>query len=314
MDPIGERLTVVVPAYRSAYLAEALRSLADQTRPVTAHVFDDASPEPVEGICEGFKGRLDVRYHRFERNLGGQDLAAHWNRCIELVDADWIWLFSDDDVADPRCVESFQERLLNGTRCDVFCFRTRTIGPEGELVRDHVPPPRWETAAEYLAARLSGTRESFVPDHVFRRERWKEVGGFPSYPLAWYADDAFWIEAGRQTGIAGLDSVVNWRRSGQNLSSFHPALCERKFDALCQFDEHLARGGWWDSLEPSPRAGQILRREWFWRSFQAIGCAFPPVAWSRLRRGMSDSFPQGALAVHHSFLRSWLFRLTHPVG
>lgn len=305
---------VVVPAYRSAYLAEALRSLADQTRPVTVHVFDDASPEPIAGICEGFRTRMDVRYHRFERNLGGKDLSAHWNRCIELVDAEWIWLFSDDDVADPRCVEAIEERFRDGDRSDVYCFHTRTIGPDGELVRDHAPRPRREGATEYLAARLSGARESFVPDHVFRRGRWKEIGGFPTYPLAWYADDAFWIEASRETGISCADAVVSWRRSGRNLSSFHPALCEGKFEALCMFDDHLARAGWWESLEPSPRARRTLRCDWFWRSLQAIGYAFPPSSWSRLRRGLSDSFPQGALAVHFSFLRSWLFRLTHPVG
>ena len=41
-------------------------------------------------------------------NFGGHDLVAQWNRCIQLTQNEpWLWLFSDDDIMGPRCVEYF---------------------------------------------------------------------------------------------------------------------------------------------------------------------------------------------------------------
>lgn len=307
------RLAVVVPAYRARFLAEALESLARQTRVVPVHVFDDASPEPIAEICAAFRGRMPIRYRRFDSNLGGVDLAAHWNRCVAEVESPWIWVFSDDDIADPGCVAAFEQRVDAVPEVDAMCFRTRTIDAEGHLVREHAHPPALESALEYLDRRLSGERESFVPDHVFRRARWDAVGGFPSYPLAWHSDDAFWLRTAHIRGIAGLAPTVSWRRSGQNLSSFHPALCRRKFDALCRFDAFLHDDGWWRDLSCDPARGDRRRREWFWRAYRMIGHAFPPHAWPELRRGMARSFPQGGASILLSFFRAWLFRLAHPV-
>lgn len=306
-------LAVVLPAFRSRFLSEALESLARQSASVPVHVFDDASPEPIAAICDAFQGRLPIRYRRFEENLGGRDLAAHWNRCVAEVDAEWIWVFSDDDIADPGCAAAVEERLLQAPEVDVMCFRTRTIDGEGRTLRDHSQPPAMESALEYLERRISGERESFVPDHVFRRSRWEDIGGFPTYPVAWYSDDAFWLGMAKERGIAGLAPTVSWRRSGQNLSSIRPELCRVKFEALCRFDGFLHDGGWWDGLVPDPCFRAAARRRWFWKSFQAIGHPFPPREWLSLKRAISHSFPQGSASVLLSLLRAWLFRLAHPV-
>lgn len=308
-------LAVLVPAYRAMFLAETLRSFRDQTRQVPVFVFDDASPDDLRGVCEDFEPELDIRYHRFQNNLGGRDLASHWNRCVEMCQAEWIWLFSDDDTADPDCVERLLDAIARSPKEDVLSFDSRTIDGDGGISKTHPPLPVHETAAEFLLGRLRGSRESFMPDHAFRRKRWQEVGGVPSFPLAWHADDAFWLEMSRESGLLSVGAAISWRRSGSNLSSIQPALARRKYEALCQYDRWLASGGWFRKLADEalvePGGVAALRREWFWLSFRALGTAFSPATWSDLHASMDRRFPQSRLGRFVSFFRVWLHRILH---
>lgn len=258
---------------------------------------------------------MDIRYHRFDQNLGGTDLAAHWNRCVQLCRAEWIWLFSDDDTADPDCVEKLLDRIDSAPGADVLAFDSRTVDAQGSVTKTHPPLPVRESAMDYLLGRLRGTRESFVPDHVFRRDRWLEIGGFHSYPLAWYADDAFWLEMARKSGIHAVGATISWRKSGTNLSSVQPSLARRKYEALCQYDNWLASTGWFQQLVDRSSldlAGmEALRRDWFWKALRALGVAFPPTVWRELQSMMDPGFPQSRPGQFVFFSRVWLHRILH---
>ena len=41
---------------------------------------------------------MNIVYSTFDTNLGGVDLAGHWDRCIALAKEPVIWFFSDDDL------------------------------------------------------------------------------------------------------------------------------------------------------------------------------------------------------------------------
>lgn len=104
-------LAFVIPTYRALYLRDTLNSLAEQTcQDFRVYIGNDASPDDIDAIVEEFREKLDIIYYRFEENLGGKDLVSHWQRCIDLCkDEEWICLFSDDDILEPKCVESFNE-------------------------------------------------------------------------------------------------------------------------------------------------------------------------------------------------------------
>ncbi|MCC5024719.1 MAG: glycosyltransferase [Candidatus Synoicihabitans palmerolidicus] len=85
-----------------------LESFAAQTdKRFRRYVADDGSPESLEPIVAPFKSRLDLVYRRFPENLGQSSLIKHWHRAIALTHEPWIWLFSDDDLASPDCIEAF---------------------------------------------------------------------------------------------------------------------------------------------------------------------------------------------------------------
>ena len=99
-------LAIVIPAYKSTFLAAALDSIAAQTcKDFILYIGDDCSPNNLGEIVDGYRDKINLVYKRFDTNLGGKDLVAQWERCIDMTQGeDWLWLFSDDDVMEKNCV------------------------------------------------------------------------------------------------------------------------------------------------------------------------------------------------------------------
>lgn len=264
-----EPLAIIIPAYKSAHLRDALSSLAGQTDPsFRVYIGDDASPENLRTIVDTYAGQMDLRYTRFDDNVGGRSLVEQWNRCVRLSAESWVWLFSDDDTADPGCVEAWRTATAN-RRFDVFRFNTRTIDGYGLIERENPVHPIYESGFEFAFHRLIGGRFSFGSEYVFARTAFDFNRGFIDYPLAWCSDDASWIAFSRQSGIATIEGPrVNWRYSGENLSSVSPATRAAKREAL------LYHAAW-------------LRREFEGRSDWLEMAARLP-AWFRHQLGVAD--------------------------
>lgn len=90
-------VSVVVSTYnRSQYLAEALASILDQTRPPDeVIVVDDGSTDATPDILRSFGARI----HCIRIPNGGK--AAALNMAIPQAAGSHIWIFDDDDVALP---------------------------------------------------------------------------------------------------------------------------------------------------------------------------------------------------------------------
>ena len=240
------RLAVVIPAYKADFLGAALDSLLAQTcRDFHVYVGDDASPHPLQAICEARRDAgLALTYYRFAENQGARDLVAQWNRCVQLSEREeWVWLFSDDDVADPHCVERFFELASTiGPEANVLRFNSVTIGGRGEILHSSPPHPPVESVESYAYHRLTFQRKSYAPDHIFRRVAFDRNQGFVSFPFALGSDDASWItfaEKGPLTTIPG--AVVYWRHSGQNVSHLGAGQAVAKVLALMEFGVWLRR-------------------------------------------------------------------------
>jgi glycosyltransferase involved in cell wall biosynthesis len=216
-------LAVVIPAYKIKFLHKALGSLAAQTnKNFTVYVGDDASKEDILSVCERFGTRLDIRYHRFPDNLGGSDLVGQWNRCSGLIeDEAWLWLFSDDDIAEPGCVETFYNTLQKTTEYyDVYRFDTVTIDRDDTVVAVSPESPETEDRFSLAYHLLQGQRGNSMPDHIFRAARVKENGGFVNFPFGQASDYASSIRFADPRGLYTMRGPkVRWRYSGDNISS-----------------------------------------------------------------------------------------------
>ena len=210
-------LAVVVPAWKPQFLRQALASIAAQEGDFDCYVFDDAAPRLVQDIAARYPQFV---YHRFETNLGGRSLVAHWNRCLAGLDHEWIWLFSDDDVMQPGSVRAVLDTIAAEPRARVLQLPVDSVSADLDHLYWRSVPPTHESATEFLQARLAGQRLSCLPDHVFHWPSLRRIaGGLVDLPLAWNADDASWLLLGKEAGLQSVPGAkVLWRQSADNIS------------------------------------------------------------------------------------------------
>lgn len=236
-------LAIIIPAYKGRFLSAALDSVARQScRDFAVYVGDDCSPEDLRSIVERYSGNMDLVYRRFDRNLGGSDLAAHWERCIEMSSEPYIQLFSDDDVMPGDAVERFLKTKERHPDSGFFRMQLGIIDGNGSLCRCNPPLTEGLTDARTLLCdKLSGRISSATCEYIFSAELFGRCGGFVHFPHAWCADDTTWFRmarlAGGVTSIPGLPML--WRNvPGSNISD------SRDFDrdkesATAGFIRHL---------------------------------------------------------------------------
>lgn len=226
------QLAIIIPAYKAEFLGDSLASLARQScQAFRVYVGDDASTEDLASIVRSCRLPKDrMRYVRFEQNMGGRSLVAHWHRCIHLTQEPWIWLFSDDDVAGVDCVAQFYHTLeRTAGQYDVYRFNVEVINEHNETVALHPPHPEVETWHGFLYFLLRRQRLATQQELVFSRHIYKKVGGFVDVPLAWGSDHLFAIACGTHRGLRAITGErVKFRQSGINYSS----LRSRRIDRL----------------------------------------------------------------------------------
>ncbi|MDE5789715.1 MAG: glycosyltransferase family 2 protein [Muribaculaceae bacterium] len=219
-------LAIIIPAYKKDYLEQTLESLLSQTcKDFHVYIGDDASPFDLYSIITRYQDKLPLTYHRFEKNLGAKDLVGQWERCIKLSkDEKWIWLFSDDDVMEEKCVEAFYRKIQEMPRISLIHYNLSILDEfnNGKISNLGKWLPQI-SAGQFLEGKLRGKIISFVVEFIFTREIYNKIGGFRKYDLAWGSDFMTWLQMASLTneGITTIDyplSKVIWRKSNHNIS------------------------------------------------------------------------------------------------
>lgn len=218
-------LAIVIPAYKKEFLRETLQSINSQTRKdFTLYIGDDCSPYDLSKIVKEFDGKLSIIYKRFSENLGRSDLVAHWTRCMDMVRSEeWVWLFSDDDLMEPRCVECFYNECERNPLSELFHFNVQQINSNNEIIKSYPDFPERISSTDFFKMRIRYNIFSFVVEYIFKKELYLRNDGFQNFDLAWCADDATWIKFAEPNGIITIPKTgtvkVLWRLSGANISS-----------------------------------------------------------------------------------------------
>lgn len=212
-------LAIVIPAYKPEYFRETLQSIQRQSdRRFSLYIFDDASPSDLKEIVEEFAFDFDIFYKRFEENTGRNSLVKQWERCIRETEEEWIWLFSDDDIMAPDCVESFHQTVKKKPDYAAYRFNTKKISSGGEIIKENSFPETMD-GADFLNLKLAYRQESYIVEYIFSREAYRATGGFPDLPLAWTTDDLFCLKLADYKGICTVvGGSVSWRYSDSNIS------------------------------------------------------------------------------------------------
>lgn len=214
------KYTFLLPAYKAHFLRDAIQSILAQTYE-DFHLFvsDDCSPENLHDIVQEFESDKRLTFCRNKENIGGKNLAQHWNMLVDMAESEYFILASDDDVYAPDFLQTIDSLTARYPKANVLRARIRFIDGEGN-----------ETSTEPLCSEFLTEEQAFyhnysknvlkcMSNYVFQTLPMKEHGGFIEFPLAWYSDIATVLREADNGIINTKEILFSFRMSGLNISS-----------------------------------------------------------------------------------------------
>lgn len=215
------KYTFLLPAYKATFFEEALGSiLAQSYRDFNVIVSDDCSPEDLKSVVNKFNDPR-VSYRRNEHNIGAEYLVNHWNMLLELTDAEYIIMASDDDVYDSGYLKEMDRLVSLYPDIDVLRPKLRLIDNEGKEFWKEKPVLEEDIVSRKGLASLIATEKflSGIPQFVFKRKALVSLGGFVYFPYAWCSDDATVAALSPNGLVISKQTLFSFRFSGMSIST-----------------------------------------------------------------------------------------------
>lgn len=231
------KYSFVLPAYKAHFFKEAIDSILAQTyTDFELIIVNDASPEDLDSIVKSYDDPR-VRYYINEQNIGGKDLVAQWNHCLEYATGEYIILASDDDVYFPQYLEKMDALVRKYPDVNVFRPRVQRIDANGNIVHIEGFIPEYTSLLEFSYYRFCEYVQSGISFYIIKREILLSNGGYVSYPLAWYADDAIVAIMAQKGMVSSSEILFSFRHSGESITTKEndaPTL-KKKIEATNQY-------------------------------------------------------------------------------
>ena len=212
------KYSFVLPAYKARFFREALDSILAQTyTDFELIIVNDASPEDLDSIVNSYDDPL-IRYYVNEENIGGKDLVAQWNHCLEYAKGEYIILASDDDVYFPQYLEKMDALVQKYPYVNVFRPRIQVIDTTGRICRVYGVVNELIGALEFVYNLHKDIIGSAIGYYVFKKNELDSIGGFVNYPKAWGSDDATVMLMARNGLVFCQDVLFSFRNSSEQIS------------------------------------------------------------------------------------------------
>lgn len=117
----------------------------------------------------------------------------NWQRIQGIQKHEFMTIIGHDDLYDNHFLEEINRTIEEQPEATLYLTHFRLIDGDGRLIRNCNPIPKRESAAEFLAARMAKTRDSFGTGYVMRSDQYDKIGGIPPHPDLLYSDDSLWM-------------------------------------------------------------------------------------------------------------------------
>ncbi|MGE0676312.1 glycosyltransferase family 2 protein [Pseudolabrys sp.] len=175
-----------------------------------------------------------------ERSSKSLSIEQSWARIKTIRKKEFITTIGHDDLLDPGFLAAIV-RMIE-IRPDAALYQTGScfIDFEGKRIRACKSMPCEETAADYLKARFSFSRDAFGTGFVMRSRDYDEVGGIPSFDKLFFADDALWVSLmQRGPKISDPRELFSVRLHSRSESASLPGIWRPLLKGLKQFHDFL---------------------------------------------------------------------------
>lgn len=217
---IMPKVSVIVPSYNHAeFLRERLTSIFEQTyQDFEVILLDDNSTDNSVDILKEYAKHEKVSEVVFNQVNSGSPF-RQWQKGVELAKGEYIWIAESDDRADERLLETFINKLENGT--DLVYCRSVKVDENGDKINDKFWPDsldrnRWRNNYEnsgldeirnYLAYRSTIPNASAC---VFRKK--KNLFTDEILNSRFTGDWLFWVHYLQDTQLAFVAETLNCHR------------------------------------------------------------------------------------------------------
>ena len=231
------KFSFVLPAYKGRFLSESIQSILNQTyEDFELVVVDDCSPDPIRNIVSQFNDNR-ITYYRNDENIGGKDLVAQWNHCLNYAKGEYVILATDDDLYEPSFLSSFVPLVEKYPHVTLFRARILSVNSNNEIINVDRCYKEFLSPLEFRYHQMHGMKGG-VPQYVFHRDSLLEKGGFIYLPCGWASDDATASMMSSFGFVNSQEHLARFRWSDINISGNYNHSLE-KFMARLLFGEWL---------------------------------------------------------------------------
>ncbi len=183
-------ISIVLPVRNGAkYISGALESIFQQTYPhFTILVLENSSEDGTPDILRTFH---DPRLQVFPSTTA-LPIEANWKRILDLPLSEWMTIISHDDLLYPTFLDEIIALIETESDASLYTSHFNLIDADGEMIRPAHPMAFRESGDEFLHKSHTWQADSFGTGYVMRSDDYRSVGGIPSFPGLYYADDVLW--------------------------------------------------------------------------------------------------------------------------
>lgn len=138
------KLAVVIPAWNRPELwPRSMRSVLNQTVPVSLIISDDGTKVSAEGIAKELAAEFGEDRVTYVKTKGNQGPPVASNVGQQHTDADFIAVLCDDDEYEPTAIEHMSKPLIDNPEVDVVVGNVHSVHTDGNgvVVRDNTYRP-----------------------------------------------------------------------------------------------------------------------------------------------------------------------------
>ncbi|HSU32388.1 MAG TPA: glycosyltransferase family A protein [Bryobacteraceae bacterium] len=229
-------VTAIIPTYnRANYLGEALASILGQTSPPTqVIVVDDGSTDGTRDVVAGFGPAVEY----VAKPNGGKSSAL--NLGLQHAIGELIWIFDDDDIAEPDALVKLVRALADNPHCGFAFgeFDIFTTAENGRTQMSRASFPDVNPEDLYLAL----MERSFILQQglLVRRSCYDVVGDFDETLIRSQDLDMMLRLARRYQGVKVEGILFHLRQhAGIRGSGTSPLLAARVVDGWVKSDRKI---------------------------------------------------------------------------
>lgn len=221
----------IMPAWKGKYIKDAIDSiLAQDYKDFELVIVDDCSPDiNIEQLKQDYQCEFEsgkIRYYRNSNNIGGSDLVAQWNHCLEYAKGSYVVLATDDDIYEPTFLSSFTPLISSHPEVNLCRGRILQVDSNNHIKEIDRCYKQFLSKEEFIYHMLHGMKGG-IPQYIFKRQALIEKGGFVNFPKAWSADDATAIMMADNGVLTSQEHVVRFRWSDVNISSDNSCITDK---------------------------------------------------------------------------------------